>query len=178
MATAAINPNNALYAKKRKPTYIHAKAAQKNFVRKIYQNIIQEHVLELEKIATDCDTFQQNISEQEKDLYHRSLVKQVNEWERDSITKIKQIAEDCRRKLIKLTDDNIAEIKKKLNQFITDFKKIRDDDDFHEIHLNKLRLLLEELKKRLQQPLNVSILEKRTSFINKISIITKASISG
>ncbi|CAF4783396.1 unnamed protein product, partial [Rotaria magnacalcarata] len=115
---------------------------------------------------------------QEKDLYHRSLVKQVNEWERDSITKIKQIAEDCRRKLIKLTDDNIAEIKKKLNQFITDFKKIRDDDDFHEIHLNKLRLLLEELKKKLQQPLNVSILEKRTSFINKISIITKASISG
>ncbi|CAF4493608.1 unnamed protein product, partial [Rotaria magnacalcarata] len=130
----------------------------------------QEHALELEKIVTDCDTFQQNISEQEKDLNHCSLVKQVNEWERDSITKIKQTAEDCRQTLIKPTGDNIAEIKKKLNQFITDLRKIRDDDDFHEIHLNKLRMLLEELKKELEQPLNVAILEERTSFINKISI--------
>ncbi|CAF2102155.1 unnamed protein product [Rotaria magnacalcarata] len=178
MATAAINSKQCSICKKEKANLYSCEGCSEKFCSQDLPKHHQEHVLELEKIATDCDTFQQNISEQEKDLYHRSLVKQVNEWERDSITKIKQIAEDCRRKLIKLTDDNIAEIKKKLNQFITDFKKIRDDDDFHEIHLNKLRLLLEELKKKLQQPLNVSILEKRTSFINKISIITKASISG
>jgi hypothetical protein len=92
--------------------------------------------------------------------------------------KIKQTAEDCRQRLIKSTNDNIAEMKEKLNLFITDLRKIRDNDDFNEIHLNKSRMLLEELKKELDQPLNVSILEEPTSFINKISIITKASISG
>ncbi|CAF1240742.1 unnamed protein product [Rotaria magnacalcarata] len=138
----------------------------------------QEHVLELEKIVTDCDTFQENINEQEKDLTHRSLIKQMNEWERDSIMKIKKIAEDCRQRLVKPTDDNIAGIKKKLNQFTTDLRKMRDDDDFNEIHLNKLRVALEMLKKELEQPLNVSILEEPTSFINKISTIIKASVSG
>ncbi|CAF1527053.1 unnamed protein product, partial [Adineta steineri] len=138
----------------------------------------QEHVLELEKIVTDCDAFQQTISEQQQDLNHRPLIQQVNEWERDSITKIKQTAEDCRQTLIKPTGDNIAEIKKKLNQFIADLRKMRDDGDFNEIHLNNLRMLLKELEKELEQPLNVSILEEPTSFINKISIITNASTSG
>ncbi|CAF0986824.1 unnamed protein product [Rotaria magnacalcarata] len=54
---------------------------------------------------------------------------------------------------------------------------MRDDDDFNEIHLNKLRILLEELKKELDQSLNVSILEERTSFINRISVIIKSSVS-
>ncbi|CAM4882634.1 unnamed protein product [Rotaria socialis] len=130
----------------------------------------QEHVLELEKIGTDCDAFQQKVNEQQQDLNHRPLIQQVNEWERDSIMKIKQRAEDCRQRLIKSADDNIIKMKMKLNQFIADLRKMRDDDDFNEIHLNRLRLLLEELKKKREKPLNVSILEEPTSFINKISI--------
>ncbi|CAM4842681.1 unnamed protein product [Rotaria magnacalcarata] len=170
MATAAIHSKQCFICKKDRTNLYQCEGCSEKFCLTDLPKHHQEHVLELEKIATDCDTFQQNISEQEKDLNHCSLVKQVNEWERDSITKIKQTAEDCRQTLIKPTGDNIAEIKKKLNQFITDLRKIRDDDDFHEIHLNKLRMSLEELKKELEQPLNVSILEERTSFINKISI--------
>ncbi|CAF2129066.1 unnamed protein product [Rotaria magnacalcarata] len=177
MATAAINSKQCFICKKEKANLYSCEGCSEKFCLTDLPKHHQEHVLELEKIVTDCDTFQNNISEQEKDLNHRSLVKQVNEWERDSIMKIKQTAEDCRQKLIRPTDDNIAEIKK-LNQFITDLRKIRDDDDFHEIHLNKWRLLLEELKKKLKQPLNVAILEEPTSFINKISIIIKASFSG
>ncbi|CAF2155981.1 unnamed protein product [Rotaria magnacalcarata] len=170
MATSATTSKQCFICGKDKATLYQCEGCSEKFCFADLLKHRQENVLELENIVTDCDTFQQNISEQEKDLYHRSLVKQVNEWERDSITKIKQTAEDCRQKLIKPTDDNIAEIKKKLNQFITDLRKIRDDDDFHEIHLNKLRMFLEELKKELEQPLNVSILEERTSFINKILI--------
>ncbi|CAF1627806.1 unnamed protein product [Rotaria magnacalcarata] len=178
MATAAINFKQCFICKKDKSNIYPCEGCSKTFCLTDLPKHHQEHVLELEKIVTDCDTFQQSISEQQQDLNHCPLVKQVNKWERDSITKIKQTAEDCRQKLIKPTDDNIAEIKKKLNQFITDLRKKRDDHDFHEIHLNKWRLLLEELKKKLEQPLNVAIFEEPTSFINKISIITKALISG
>ncbi|CAF3705199.1 unnamed protein product [Rotaria socialis] len=90
----------------------------------------QEHVLELEKIVIDCDIFQQNISEQKQDLNHCPLIKQVNEWERDSIMKSKQTAEDCRQRLLKSTDNNIVEMQKTLNQFITNLRRMRDGDDF------------------------------------------------
>ncbi|CAF2150790.1 unnamed protein product, partial [Rotaria magnacalcarata] len=119
MATSATTSKQCFICEKDKATLYQCEGCSEKFCFTDLLKHRQENVLELENIVTDCDTFQQNISEQEKDLYHRSLVKQVNEWERDSITKIKQTAEDCRQKLIKPTDDNIAEIKKKLNQFIT-----------------------------------------------------------
>ncbi|CAF3325377.1 unnamed protein product [Rotaria socialis] len=178
MATAAINSKQCFICKKERFNLYLCDGCSEKFCSQDLAKHHQEHVLELEKIVTDSDTFQQNMSEQEEDLNHCSLIKQVNEWEHESIMKIKQTAEDCRQRLIKSTDDNIVEIKKKLNQFITDLRKMRDDDDFNEIHLNKLRVLLKELKKKLEQPQNVSILEESTSFINKMSIITKASISG
>ncbi|CAF1945498.1 unnamed protein product [Rotaria magnacalcarata] len=170
MATSATTSKQCFICKKEKSNLYSCEGCSEKFCSQDLPKHHQEHVLDLEKIVTDCDTFQQNISEQEKDPNHRSLIKQVNEWERNSIMEIKQTAENCRQRLIKPTDDNIAEIKKKLNQFISDLRKIRDDDDFNEIHLNKLRVLLEELKKEVEQPLNVSILEERTSFINKILI--------
>ncbi|CAF2121306.1 unnamed protein product [Rotaria magnacalcarata] len=178
MATAAINSKQCFICKKEKASLYSCEGCSEKFCPQDLPKHHEEHVSELEKIVTDCDTFQQSINEHQQDCNHHPLIQQVNEWERDSITKIKQTAEDCRQKLIKPADDNIAEIKKKLNQFITALIKKRADLDFHEIHLNKWRLLLEELKKKLEQPRNVSILEERTSFINKISIITNASISG
>ncbi|CAM4966788.1 unnamed protein product [Rotaria socialis] len=170
MATAAINSKQCFICKKEKSNLYPCGGCSEKFCNIDLPKHHQEHVVELEKIATDCDTFQQSISEQQQDLNHRPLIKQVNEWERDSIMKIKQIAEDSRQRLIKLTDDNIAEIMKELNQFIAGLRKRRDDDDFNEIYLNNLRVLLEQLKKKLERPLNVSILEEPTSFINKISV--------
>ncbi|CAM4987372.1 unnamed protein product, partial [Rotaria socialis] len=170
MATSATTSKQCFICEKEKSNLYPCGGCSENFCFPDLLKHRQEHVVELEKIFTDCDTFQQSISEQQQDLNHRPLIQQVNEWERDSIMKIKQRAEDCRQRLIKSTDDNIAEIKKKLNQFIVGLRKRRDDYDFNEIHLNNFRVLLEELEKELDQPRNVSILEEPTSFINKISI--------
>ncbi|CAF1022881.1 unnamed protein product [Rotaria magnacalcarata] len=178
MANALIISKQCFICKKQKYNLYPCEGCSEKFCNIDLPKHHQEHVVELEKIVNDCDKLQQNINEQKQDLNHRPLIKQVNEWERDSILKIKQTAEDCRQTLIKSTDENNIEMKKKLNQFITDLRKMRDDDDFNEIHLNKLRVLLEELKNEHEQLLNVSILEEPTSFINKISIITTASISG
>ncbi|CAM2725655.1 unnamed protein product [Rotaria socialis] len=170
MATSATTSKQCFICGKDKAALYTCEGCSEKFCPKDLLKHQQEHVLDLEKIVTDCDTFQQSISEQQQDLNYRPLIQQVNEWEHDSIMKIKKTAEGCRQRLIKSTDDNIAEIKKKLNQFITDLRKMRDDEDFNEIHLNNFRVLLEELKKKLEQPLNVSILKESTSFINKISI--------
>ncbi|CAF3786014.1 unnamed protein product [Rotaria socialis] len=170
MATASINSKQCFICKKEKSNLHSCDGCSEKFCFSDLSKHRQEHEVELEKIVTDCDTFQQSISEQQQDINHSPLIQQVNAWERDSIMKIQQTAEDCRQRLIKSTDDNIAEIKKKLNQFITGLRKIRDDGDFNEIQLNNLKMLLEELKKKFEQPLNVSILEEPTSFINKISI--------
>ncbi|CAF3394023.1 unnamed protein product [Rotaria socialis] len=170
MATSATTSKQCFICKKEKSNLYPCGGCSENFCFPDLSKHRQEHVVELEKIVTECDTFQQSISEQQQDLNHRPLIQQVNKWERDSIMKIKQTAEDCRQRLIKSTDDNIIEIEKELNQLSSRLRKMRYDEDFNEIHLNNLRMLLKELEKELDQPRNVSILEEPTSFINKISI--------
>ncbi len=67
-------------------------------------------------------------------------------------------------------NETINQIEIKLNnsneQLIINTKK----NDFNEIHLKKLKQKLEELKKELNQPKNVSIEQQSNSFIKQILI--------
>ncbi|CAF1116806.1 unnamed protein product [Rotaria sp. Silwood1] len=130
----------------------------------------KNHGIELDKIITDCDAFQQKLIEQQVDQNQRVLIQQIDEWEKDSINKIKQTAEECRQISIKFTVDNIVVTKKELNKLITDCRQILQEDDFNEFHLDQLKKELEKLEKELNQVSNISIQEHPTSFINKISI--------
>ncbi|CAF3630015.1 unnamed protein product [Rotaria sp. Silwood1] len=130
----------------------------------------KNHGIELDKIITDCDAFQQKLIEQQVDQNQRVLIQQIDEWEKDSINKIKQTAEECRQISIKFTVDNIVVIEKELNKLIIDWRQIRQEDDFNEFHLDQLKKELEKLQKELNQVSNISIQEHPTSFINKISI--------
>ncbi|CAF3435271.1 unnamed protein product [Rotaria sp. Silwood2] len=127
---------------------------------------------EYEKIITNCDEFRQKLIEQKEDPNQHLLIQQVVAWENNSIKKIQQTAEECRQTLLKHTNDSLIETENKLNKFISDSKQIRQEDEFNEFHLNQLKKLLEELKKEFDQPLNISIHEGSTAFINKISVST------
>jgi chromosome segregation ATPase len=125
---------------------------------------------QLHYIQNDYNQFRQFIIDFKKNSEKYPLIKQIDQWENDSIIKIKQKAKECRDELINYTIPTINQIEIKLNnlseQLITNQKK----NDFNEIHLNKLKEKLEKLKKELNQPKNVSIEQQSNSFINLIFI--------
>ncbi|CAF2984447.1 unnamed protein product [Rotaria sp. Silwood2] len=130
---------------------------------------------EYESIITDCDEFRQKIIEQKHDPNQYLLIQKIATWETKSIKKIRQTAEECRQILLQQINDNLIETEKELNKFIADSRQIRQDDDFNEIHLNQLKIILEKLKKEFDRPSSISIQEDTTAFISKLSVSTNIS---
>jgi seryl-tRNA synthetase len=126
---------------------------------------------QLQDIQNDFNEFKQTIIEQKNHPEKRSAIEKINQWERNSIEKIKQTAKECREILFNYTNTIIDEIKLKLDdqneQPITNEGK----NDFNEIHLNNFIEKLNKLKdKLLDQSKNILIKQPTISFINQIYI--------
>ncbi|CAF4012359.1 unnamed protein product, partial [Adineta steineri] len=62
-----------------------------------HQQILNE---ELNDIINDYDQFRQRINEQKQNPQNHSLIKQINQWETNSIEIIQQKAQQCRKIVI------------------------------------------------------------------------------
>jgi chromosome segregation ATPase len=125
---------------------------------------------QFDEIENERNLFRQIINEQTTNSQKYSLIEQINQWENDSIKKIKQTADDGRKLLLKYKDKHIHQIEMKLNKLTEELKQIRQENDFNEIHLNQFNEKLKKLKEELNQPKHLSIKQESTSFINQIFI--------
>ncbi|CAF4094965.1 unnamed protein product [Adineta steineri] len=126
---------------------------------------------ELHHIITDHHQFKQIFNEQKPNLDDLSLIDQINQWEKNSIDKIKQKAKDCIEIVIKSSQTFINDIEKKFNDLSEQIKQIHKENEFNEINLNYLRNQLIEITKEFNNSSNLSIQQDSQSFINDISII-------
>ena len=80
-------------------------------------NHLAEHRQQLSKQLDDIEVhrvlFQQTIIQQTNEPQKHSLIEQINQWEKDSIQKIQQTAEETRQILFKYTNENINQIEQK-----------------------------------------------------------------
>ncbi|CAF3838934.1 unnamed protein product [Adineta steineri] len=130
-----------------------------------YQQILND---ELNHIINDYDQFKQRISEQ--NLHNHSLIKQIDHWERNSIEKIQQKAQQCRETVMKLTQKLIDDVEKKFIELSQKLKEIRQENEFNEIDLNHFQLKLTQITKELLTLPSISIEGDSQGFINKISV--------
>ncbi|CAF4057074.1 unnamed protein product [Adineta steineri] len=133
-----------------------------------HQQILNQ---ELNHIINDYDQFKQTINEQKQNLQNHSLIKQIDEWERNSIEIIRQKAQDCRKSLIESSQTFINEIEMKFNDLSKQIKQIYNKNEFNEINLEYLTNQLIEITQELNNPLNIFIQQGSQSFISDIFII-------
>ncbi|CAF0985934.1 unnamed protein product [Adineta steineri] len=134
-----------------------------------HQQMLNE---ELNHIINDYDQFKQTINEQKENLYNHSLIKQINQWEINSIEKIQQKAQECRELLINSSQRFIKDIEMEFNDLSEQIKQIYNENEFNEINLNYLKNQLIEITQKLNNSSNISIQQDSQSFINEISIIS------
>jgi hypothetical protein len=125
---------------------------------------------ELNEIETNRDIFRQTLNEHTDNPEKHSLIQQIDQWEKDSIKKIKRTAKECRQLLLQHSTENIYRIEAKLADLTEQIRQIRKEDDFNEIDLRQFKQKLVKLTKQLDQPSNVSILQDSTSLIKNISV--------
>ncbi|CAF1486821.1 unnamed protein product [Adineta steineri] len=141
-----------------------------------HQQLLRE---ELNHIINDYDQFKQRINERKQNpqnLQSNSLLKQINQWEIDSIEIIQQRAQNCREIIIKTSETFIYDIEKKFNDLCEQIKQIHKENEFNEINLNYLTHELIDITQELNNPSHISIQRDSQSFINEISIISSKRI--
>ncbi|CAF1328783.1 unnamed protein product [Adineta steineri] len=127
---------------------------------------------ELNHIINDYDQFKQTINEQKQNPQNHSLIKQINQWETNSIEKVQQKAKECREIVIKSSQRFINDIEIKFNDLSEQIQQLQKENDFNEINLNYLTNQLIKSREELNDPPNISIQHGSHSFINEISIIS------
>lgn len=125
---------------------------------------------QLEQIQGEHEKIDLDLIEHNNDLKKHPVILHIDQWEKDSIEKIHQTAERCRKQWGIYSTGLFVEVEGKLNDLGKDIRKARDGNSFHEVHLIRLQDNLEKLQKELHQPTDVYIEEQETLFIDKIAL--------
>ena len=125
---------------------------------------------QLEEVAGTHDLVHQTLNQQTEDLQQHPLLKKIDQWEKESIAKVRQVAEEARNEVITGTTQNTTEVKQKLQLLSNELKEGREENDFSEIDLRQWMEKLEELKKELLNSTTILFREDSTPLITKIRI--------
>jgi hypothetical protein len=129
---------------------------------------------QLDEFDGNRDRFRQTFVEQTADPQKHPLMEQVHRWERESIKKIQQTAEEAKQMLLKQINNRNARIEFKINTLTDQLSKTRQENDFNEIDLINFRKALSRLTNELGKPLNIFIREdsnKKTKLLEGIVLI-------
>jgi hypothetical protein len=143
----------------------------KIFCRTHYTDHCQGLSVQLDEIQVRHDLFRQTLTEQTTDPHKHPFMKQIDEWEKDSIKIIQQTADECRQLLVQHTTKHINQMEVNLAKLTDQLKQIRQENDFNEIDLRHLKENLTQLTEELDKPANISIQQDFGSFINKMSVV-------
>jgi len=124
----------------------------------------EELKLKFHQIEDQRNQFAQTLDDQKN---NHPLIQQITQWERISIEKIRQTAQEQRN----LIQQYAQTIEVKLRSFTEEMQTIIKKKDFNEIILKQLQIELEDLKNQLYQTDYIQIKQDSSStFINKLFI--------
>jgi hypothetical protein len=127
----------------------------------------QELTNQLDGIMQEHDLLQQELRQPSID---NSLLKQINKWEKESITRIQIAAETARADLRQVLDGPRESISKTCHDIAVNLRSAREADDFSESDLNRWMEQLKELKLEFDSPSSIKLVEDADSPISLIRI--------
>jgi len=124
----------------------------------------------LEEIEVTHDLAYKTLIQQTQNLRQHSLIQKIDQWEYQSIEKIRLMADEARNQLLKGITEHTTDIKKKLQDLSDELRQGREDNDYLEGDLQQWIEKLEELKLELLNPVNIVIQEDSAPLVTRIRI--------
>ncbi|CAF3561072.1 unnamed protein product [Rotaria sp. Silwood1] len=141
---------------------------------------INEHHTELsDQLGKTEDQFNEFKIEMEGpkiELQKQELMKQIDEWERESIEKIHQVANEVRHKLSLRVNKFATDLNFEFKELTKSLIQCRKEEDFIETRIDFFNEKLKKLQDTFNNPSNFKIEHYSTCFINKIHLVTKTSL--
>jgi septal ring factor EnvC (AmiA/AmiB activator) len=130
----------------------------------------QELSKELDEVEVMRDLFRQTVNEQKSDPGKHSIIQQIDKWERDSIKKIRQTAEEARQFFHQHISVHFIQIESKLNRLTDQLRQSREEEDFFESDIRQWNKELTQLAEQLAKPSDITVYDDQTPLITKISV--------
>ena len=94
------------------------------------------------------------------------LMQQSGQWEQDSVTNTRQVAQDARQRLKQCLTPYVFYMEESLNDLIADIKRLSEKNNFDETHVKEWSDKLNELGKQIDQLENVAIRQASTPLMH------------
>ncbi|CAF3721638.1 unnamed protein product [Rotaria sordida] len=125
---------------------------------------------QLDAIEHQFNEFKIEIDGQKVESQKHELIEQIDKWERESIEKIRQVANDARNELTSCVTTFFTDVDLKLKQLTERLINCRKEEDFIDTDVYFFDEELKQLKDTLNNPSNFKIEQQSTSFLNKICL--------
>jgi DNA repair exonuclease SbcCD ATPase subunit len=168
MTTVGGKNNCAICGKERRT--VLCDGCSKTFCYNHLNDHRQELSKELDEIEVTRDIFRQTLTEQTSEPRKHPLMKQIDKWDRDSIRKIQETAEEARQQLFQHITEHITEIEVRLNKLTDQVRTSRQDNDFVETELNQWKHELQRLEEELNKPSRIVLQRDTVPLVTKINI--------
>lgn len=105
-----------------------------------------------------------------KDPNKQTLIIEINQWEKNSIEKIQETAQQCRDQWMKYFNGFLLGFEKKFDRLSQQTKEVRIENQSYQSDVNELKSKLEELGEELRRLKDVSIEHQSTALISRIYV--------
>jgi hypothetical protein len=157
------------------PSVFFCQGCQKDFCTGHAKEHRQELSKQLDTIILEHDQLKQNLAEYREKSNRHPLMQEIDQWEMQSIDKIRKAADEARNALSNAVDGYRIKITEDLKHLTQELTTARSEDNFIEIDLKEWMERLEKWTKDLSTPSSISIQQEKsnTPFIQKIVVSSK-----
>lgn len=148
----------------------------RNFCLKHLNEHRQVLTNQLDGIETSRDLFQQTLIQQKTEPQQHPLIQHINQWEEESIVRIRQAAEDARVLAGTYIDEHATQLGEKLAKLTAQLQRSRETDDIIETDLENWKEQLEQLEDHFKKPSHITIERRPTALINAIDVVQSAEL--
>ncbi|CAF1581907.1 unnamed protein product [Rotaria magnacalcarata] len=137
---------------------------------------VEQHRLDLssllDRIVLEHDQCKQKIIQYTEESKSHPLMKQIDEWEKQSIEKIQQVAVDARKQVLRTFGLFASDAITTMKNLTEELTRAQNNDNFFEKDLRQWMDTLTKVKKELDKPPTISIRKGGSDvpFISKIII--------
>ena len=133
----------------------------------------QELSEELAQTEDQYNQFKNTIEERKRDFHRHALIKQIDDWEKESVAKIRQVADRVRGQVSSHIDDSTAKVNSQLQLLTEQLSQCRKEDDFGDKDLYFFNEELQRLKALTDALPECQLGYGSTPFISKIHVVNE-----
>ncbi len=125
---------------------------KKHFCKKDFQNHREILTNELDRFVEDRNALQETITKatQQKDI-SSPLFSQIDQWQKITIEKVKQTADQARQNVTQILHSKRAEITSDFEKLSKELIQLKETEDFAEKDLKRLKQTIDQLNRDLEQ---------------------------